>query len=88
MRKRYHSHIASLTRPMQFRLASDYSSDVETSKKFRRSMNYGCQILWNGNYELETSDRRKFVVLHFEGYYIARSNPADVLKFEEQWYIK
>ena len=26
-----------------------------------------CQILWNGNFELETKDRPKFAVLHFEG---------------------
>ena len=27
-----------------------------------------CQILWNGNFELETKDSSKFAVLHFEGY--------------------
>ena len=44
-----------------------------------------CQILWNGNYKLEITDRRKFAVLHFEGYYIALSDPGDVLKIGEQW---
>ena len=44
-----------------------------------------CQILWNGKYELETLDGRKFAGLHFEGYYIAPSHPSDVLRVEEQW---
>ena len=40
-----------------------------------------CRILWKGNYELETTDRRKFtIILPFEDYYIALSHPADVLK--------
>ena len=61
------------------------SNGDPVSRLFRGAEKLSCQILWNGNYELETSDGQKFTVLHFEGYYIARSRPPDVLKVKEQW---